>query len=93
MQVNDAILYMLVDSAEKLKFMTVLDFPNNNITDESIGELTNNRENSKMIRNVKYLSFYIFVRPVICFEFVEFCSKANLRLNFQDHLELTREPT
>ena len=67
MQVNDAILYMLVDSAEKLKFMTVLDFPNNNITDESIGELTNSRENSKMIRNVKYLSFYIFVRPVICF--------------------------
>ena len=45
-QVNDAILYMLVDSAEKLKFMTVLDFPNNNITDESIGELTNSRENS-----------------------------------------------
>ena len=61
MQVNDAILYMLVDSAEKLKFMTVLDFPNNNITDESIGELTNSRENSKMIRNVKYLSSYLYL--------------------------------
>ena len=60
-QVNDAILYMLVDSAEKLKFMTVLDFPNNNITDESIGELTNSRENSKMIRNVKYLSSYLYL--------------------------------
>jgi hypothetical protein len=28
---------MLVDSADKLKLMTVLDFPSNNISDESIG--------------------------------------------------------
>jgi hypothetical protein len=35
--VTDAILYMLVDSADKLKLMTVLDFPSNNISDESIG--------------------------------------------------------
>ncbi len=34
---TDAILYMLVDSADKLKLMTVLDFPSNNISDESIG--------------------------------------------------------
>jgi hypothetical protein len=37
MKVTDAILYMLVDSTEKLKLITVIDFPNNLITDESIG--------------------------------------------------------
>jgi hypothetical protein len=41
--VSDAILYMLVDSTEKLKCMTVLDFPSNHITDESIGKLLHSR--------------------------------------------------
>ncbi|XP_023339533.1 T-complex-associated testis-expressed protein 1 isoform X3 [Eurytemora carolleeae] len=38
-KVSDSILYMVLDGLEKMKLITVLDFPNNIITDESIEPL------------------------------------------------------